>query len=257
MPLCQFERYLSSFVMMICFPPWWALEFCTGAFAFEVVENSPPPQIFSDYFPDDAYSSLTLYGYTYFTFLVLLQQNFKLCCLLWFLPLTRLAAENLFFVLHKVLLLLKCVVAPCPQGLSCFPENIPFHWSLLSTPHLRIYTGSCQESRGRHELSTQGTGGTNRPREKDPPLGFPRGLCKFLLKSRAQSARTESIFCQLLTVLMTFHMGLPSAPSHGVWPQNSGCYQREMGFLVPPPGTGELGTDRFLLFLPQRKKPHS
>jgi len=64
---------------------------------------------------------------------------------------------------------------PCPQDCPVSWKH-SIYWSLLSTPHLGIHTGSCQQGRGRRGLITQGTGGTNRPREKDPPLGFPQRL---------------------------------------------------------------------------------
>lgn len=254
MSLCQFEGYLSPFVMMVSFHldgPW--------SFALVLLHlkwyRTLTPQIFSDYFQMIHTLLWPCMDTPTSHSLLLLQQNFKLCCLLWFLPLTMLAAENLFFVLHKVLLLLKCVVTPLPTGLSCFPENILFT-EVYSQLHTWEYTqGAVNRVEVGMSWVLRALGAPTGPERRILLWGFPRGLYRsFLLKSRAQSARTESIFYPL-TFLMTFHIiSLPLVMRSGprtlgairekrvssCFPQNWGAGHWQISSLSPK-GKGPTG----------------
>lgn len=168
--------------------------------------------------------------------LFLPKQNFKFFCLLWFLPLSRLAAENLSFVLHKVLLPLKCVVTSLPPGLSCFLKT--FHYWVYSQLHTWEYT---QGAVNRVEVGVgwvlRALGMPTGPETAIFLWGFPRGLCRsFLLKSWAQSARSASILYPL-TFSIIFHiLSLPPVMRSG--PRTLGAIKEKRVYSCLPQNWG-------------------
>lgn len=146
------------------------------------------------------------------------------------------------------------MVTLLPTGLLCFPENIPFTRVYSHPPHLGIHTGSCQQSRGRCGLSTEGTGDAHRPRDSNPSVRFPQRLVQKFLVEILSTVSKKCIHLIPFDILNNLSHPF-SAPSHEVWPQNSGCYQREKGLFVPPTELGGWTLTDFFSFS-QRERPH-
>lgn len=168
---------------MSCFPNSSSfLEFCLAVFQFEVA--SSPPVFTSCLQVGDTFHltclylglSLTLQGYTWFTFLApSCGQILKLVCLLSTLQDTRLAVVNLVFVFLKVKLELKIVVFPLPADIGLFSVHTPCLPDLTFSATLGACITSWLQSGGRVGLAFRALGVTM-GQVGDSPLRFSQRL---------------------------------------------------------------------------------